>query len=145
MDFQCPEHRWNIANYLQGSFSLPQAYLRDHGDEESFEHIELSVSNFLRTTYGSGLGTKASDPEYKRVLPLCDLELCSHRASPASLLMKQQEFAIRWKLFCDNAPPQEGVLTADDILVEMNDAFEAEMAKLSLPVEQLEFTKVKKV
>lgn len=134
-----------VANYLQGSFSIPQAYLHDHGNEVSFDHMEFSVSNFLRTTYGSGLYTKASEPEYKRVLPLCDLELCSHRASPAALLMKQQEFAITWKLFCDNAPPQEGVLTADDILVEMNDAFEREMAKMALPIERLEFTKVKKV
>ena len=137
-------HGGTVGHYLEGSVTIPRAYLGAY-DTDSFEGVDFEITNFLRTTYGSGMHSKPSEPEYKRVLPKCSLEVLSRRASAAALLMHKQPFSITWKLFCDEAPPREGVISANDVMVEVNSAFEAEMAKQSIDMNQLNFCKLTRI
>ena len=133
-----------VGHYLEESAEIPRVYLKGHDTSRS-DLVNFKITNFLRTRYGSGTNTIATEPEYKRVLPKCDLEVLNERESAAALHIHQQPFSILWHLCCDDAPPREGVVRANDVIVEVNSSFEEEMARKSVHLEKLNFSKITRI
>ena len=127
-----------VGHYLQGTINFPSWSLEDH-HKSGKKIVDLDITNFLRTDYGSGMFTKPSEPEYKRILPGCSLEVLTESASKDSFKLNGMPFKIDWELFCDSSPPQRGTIDSKSVIIEVNSAYKKELIRNSISLEDLGF------